>query len=103
MSEPANMDEAFDVGGVRLARPFKLLRLGHFGINATDPEAAREFYCRLLGFRVSDPIDFGARLPEAERGKHAPGTGSFARHGRRLSGIWVGITTASIPSSPSTR
>ena len=33
----------FDVGGVRLARPFKLLRLGHFGVNATDPEAARDY------------------------------------------------------------
>ena len=31
---------------------------------------AIDFYTRLLGFRVSDPIDFGARLPEAERGKH---------------------------------
>jgi len=71
----------FDVGGVRLARPFKLLRLGHFGVNATDPEAARDFYCRILGFRVSDPIDFGARLPEGERGKHGPGIGYFARHG----------------------
>lgn len=73
--------ETFDVGGVRLPRPFKLLRLGHFGVNASDPEASRDFYTRLLGFRVSDPIDFGARLPEAERGKHGPGIGYFTRHG----------------------
>src|SRR6185369_12375117 len=56
-------------------------RLGHFGVNATDPEAARDFYCRVLGFRVSDPIDFGLRLPEGERGKHGPGIGYFTRHG----------------------
>ena len=47
-------DGEFDVGGVRLARPFKLLRLGHFGVNATDPEEARDFYCRILGFRVKE-------------------------------------------------
>jgi catechol 2,3-dioxygenase-like lactoylglutathione lyase family enzyme len=73
--------EQFDVGGVRLPRPFKLLRLGHFGVNVQDPEASREFYTRLLGFRVSDPIDFGARLPETERGRHGPGVGYFTRHG----------------------
>ena len=62
MGDAARLDEEFDVGGVRLPRPFKLLRLGHFGVNAIDPEAARDFYCRILGFRVSDPIDFGARF-----------------------------------------
>ena len=71
----------FDVGGVRLARPFRIRRLGHFGVNVRDPEAALDFYCRLLGFRVSDPIDFGARLPAAEQGKHGPGVGYFTRHG----------------------
>ena len=82
MSNPGNDEgEEFDVGGVRLPRPFKLLRLGHFGVNVSDPEAARDFYCRLLGFRLSDPIDFNARLPEAERGKHGPGIGYFTRHG----------------------
>ena len=69
----------FDVGGVRLARPFKLLRLGHFGVNATDPEAARDFYCRILGFRVSDPIDFGARLPEERQAR--AGHRLLQRHG----------------------
>src|SRR4051812_24567225 len=81
MAEPAKLEEEFEVGGVRLPRPFKLLRLGHFGVNATDPEAARDFYCRILGFRVSDPIDFGERLPPEERGKHGPGIGYFTRHG----------------------
>jgi len=73
--------EAFDVGGVRLPRPFRIRRLGHFGVNVREPEAALEFYCRLLGFRVSDPIDFGARLPPGEQGSHGPGIGYFTRHG----------------------
>ena len=81
MTDLSKVGEEFDVGGVRLARPFKLLRLGHFGVNVLDPEAARDFYCRLLGFRVSDPIDFGQRLPAEERGKHGPGVGYFTRHG----------------------
>jgi catechol 2,3-dioxygenase-like lactoylglutathione lyase family enzyme len=72
---------SFDVGGIRLPRPFRIRRLGHFGINVKDPEASREFYSRLFGFRVSDPIDFGARLPEPERGKHGSGVGYFTRHG----------------------
>jgi catechol 2,3-dioxygenase-like lactoylglutathione lyase family enzyme len=81
MTDLSSVGEQFDVGGVRLARPFKLLRLGHFGVNAMDPEAARDFYCRLLGFRVSDPIDMNARLPADERGKYGSGTGYFTRHG----------------------
>jgi catechol 2,3-dioxygenase-like lactoylglutathione lyase family enzyme len=81
MTDPSGVREEFDVGGVRLPRPFKLLRLGHFGVNAEDAEVSRDFYTRLLGFRVSDPIDFGMRLPEAERGQHGKAVGYFTRHG----------------------
>jgi catechol 2,3-dioxygenase-like lactoylglutathione lyase family enzyme len=73
--------ESFIVGGVRMARPFRIRRLGHFGVDVHDPEVARGFYERLLGFRISDPIDFGSRLPEGERGRHGPGVGYFMRHG----------------------
>src|SRR6267154_6160875 len=48
----------FQVGGVRMWRPFRIRRLGHFGVNVADPEKSKDFYCRLLGFRISDPIDF---------------------------------------------
>ncbi len=73
--------EEFNVGGVRLPRPFRIRRLGHFGVNVQDPEASRAFYERLLGFRISDPIDFGSRLPADQQGKHGPGVGYFTRHG----------------------
>jgi catechol-2,3-dioxygenase len=46
------MEEVFEVGGVRLPRPFKLLRLGHFGVNVSDPEASLDFYTRLLGLQL---------------------------------------------------
>jgi catechol 2,3-dioxygenase-like lactoylglutathione lyase family enzyme len=71
----------FDVGGVRLPRPFRIRRLGHFGVNVLDMEAARRFYCDLLGFRISDPIDFGARLPPEKRDAFGSGVGYFTRHG----------------------
>jgi catechol 2,3-dioxygenase-like lactoylglutathione lyase family enzyme len=73
--------QSFVVGGVRLPRPFRIRRLGHFGFNVDDMPANLEFYRRLLGFRISDPLDFGARLPPEERGKHGPGVGYFLRHG----------------------
>ena len=37
MSNPGNDEgEEFDVGGVRLPRPFKLLCLGHFGVSQAE-------------------------------------------------------------------
>jgi catechol 2,3-dioxygenase-like lactoylglutathione lyase family enzyme len=72
---------AFDVGGVRLPRPFRIRRLGHFGVNVHDPERSKDFYCRLLGFRISDPLDFGPRLPEDKRAAIGPSVGYFSRHG----------------------
>ena len=77
---PAEQGE-FDLGGVRWPRPFRIRRLGHFGLNVADPERSKDFYCRLLGFRISDPLDFTPRLPEDKRGKVGPTIGYFARHG----------------------
>ena len=71
----------FDVGGVKLPRPFRIRRLGHFGVNVRDPEQSKDFYCRLLGFRISDPLDFGPRLPEEKRASVGPTVGYFSRHG----------------------
>ncbi len=64
---PQAATEEFLVGGVLMPRPFRIRRLGHFGVNVADPEKSKDFYCRLLGFRISDPIDFGPRLPEDKR------------------------------------
>lgn len=73
--------QEFVIGGVRLARPFRIRRLGHFGIDVQDPEVTREFYTRLFGFRVSDRLDLTGRLPEEELKKHGPRIGYFTRHG----------------------
>ena len=77
MAEP----ERFDVGGVWLPRPFRIRRLGHFGFNVVDMDAAYPFYTRLLGFRVSDIRDDGMRIPEAQRAGLGDAHGYFMRHG----------------------
>lgn len=75
------MQQEFNVDGLRIARPFRIRRLGHFGINVVDPEVSRDFYIRLLGLRISDRLDLTGRLPEEELVKHGPRIGYFARHG----------------------
>lgn len=50
--------QTYNVGGVMLQQPFKIRRLGHFGFNVSDMEKAVHFYRDLLGFRVSDVLDF---------------------------------------------
>src|SRR5262245_4317712 len=74
--------ENFDVGGVLLDQPFKIRRLGHFGFNLTDMEAGRRFYTDLLGFKISDIMDYSKRAanPEQVAGLGDP-HGYFTRYG----------------------
>lgn len=48
---------SYDVGGVRLSRPFKIRRLGHTGLVVTSYDQILDFYTRILGFHVSDAVD----------------------------------------------
>src|SRR6185312_16097468 len=48
----------YDVGGVLLDRPFKIRRLGHFGFDNVAMAESLTFYTDLLGFRLSDILDF---------------------------------------------
>ncbi len=73
--------EKFDVGGVEMLRPFCIRRLGHFGIDVHDVEICRDFYERLMGIRVADPLDLGGRLPPEEKDAHGSTVGYFMRHG----------------------
>ena len=54
--------QTYDVGGVRFERPFRVLRLGHFGFNVSNQETALRFYSDLLGLPVTDTRDFGAQF-----------------------------------------
>ena len=58
----ASVPQRYDVGGVMLPRPFKIRRLGHFGFNVFKLAEGIEFYTNLLGFRLSDTLDF-SRAP----------------------------------------
>jgi catechol 2,3-dioxygenase-like lactoylglutathione lyase family enzyme len=71
----------YDVGGVELQRPFRIRRLGHLGINCERLDDALCFYAKHLGLRISDPIDFGSRLPAEERLRHPNHCGYFLRNG----------------------
>jgi catechol 2,3-dioxygenase-like lactoylglutathione lyase family enzyme len=65
--------EAYDVGGVRLSRPFKIRRLGHFGYNCVDLDAMLDFYLDGLGLIISDQSGtMPSRLPEEEQDKLRP-------------------------------
>ncbi|MBI05119.1 MAG: extradiol dioxygenase [Pelagibacteraceae bacterium] len=72
----------FDVGGMKLNRPFKIRRLGHFGFYANDMRASLTFYRDLLGFQITDTLDFA---PRANDPKDIEGLGEtlgyFMRYG----------------------
>jgi catechol 2,3-dioxygenase-like lactoylglutathione lyase family enzyme len=61
----------YDVGGVLLDRPFKIRRLGHFGLNVNDVEAMAHFYLDLLGFRRSDASGGGGFFSRYGSDHHA--------------------------------
>jgi catechol 2,3-dioxygenase-like lactoylglutathione lyase family enzyme len=71
---------SFEVGGLNLERPFKIRRLGHFGVNLVDIPKGIHFYRDLLGFHISDPINFN-RDENTSVEKVGDGTGYFMRHG----------------------
>lgn len=73
--------QKFNVGGVFLDRPFKIRRLGHFGLNLVKIEEGLRFYCDLLGFRISDIIDFAPRLKPDEAARTGDTRGYFLRYG----------------------
>lgn len=72
----------FDVGGALLDQPFKIRRLGHFGFNLLNMEAGMPFYVDLLGFRISDVMDYSRRAkdPAQVAGLGDP-NGYFTRYG----------------------
>jgi catechol 2,3-dioxygenase-like lactoylglutathione lyase family enzyme len=72
----------FNVGGALLSQPFKIRRLGHFGFNLSNMEDGVHFYVDLLGFRISDVIDYSRRAkdPAQVAGLGDP-NGYFTRYG----------------------
>jgi catechol 2,3-dioxygenase-like lactoylglutathione lyase family enzyme len=72
----------YDVGGVQLERPFKIRRLGHFGLNALKMEECLTFYTEDIGYRISDRLDFSTRAENpADIASFGDPGGYFMRHG----------------------
>jgi catechol 2,3-dioxygenase-like lactoylglutathione lyase family enzyme len=57
LAAPKAANGTFNVGGVALDQPFKIRRLGHFGINTQDQAAVVEFFTDLLGYKFTDLMD----------------------------------------------
>ena len=81
MDGAAKLDGKFNVGGVLLERPFKIRRLGHFGYNVYKMEEAMHFYVDLLGFRMTDTLDFARVIPKPGLFDGVPTVGYFTTHG----------------------
>jgi catechol 2,3-dioxygenase-like lactoylglutathione lyase family enzyme len=74
--------ETFNVGGVLLNQPFKIRRLGHFGFNLSNMEDGVRFYIDLLGFRISDVMDYSRRAKDlAQVAGFGDPNGYFTRYG----------------------
>ena len=75
-------NKLYDVGGVTIPRPFKIRRLGHFGFNVNNIKECLHFYRDLLGFKISDSLDFKANPALTETLKDVEDTtGYFTHHG----------------------
>ena len=82
MEGSSKIGEKFNVGGILLDRPFKIRRLGHFGYNCYKMDEAMAFYRDLLGFRVTDTLDFAKVIPAPNMFEGVPTTvGWFMSHG----------------------
>jgi catechol 2,3-dioxygenase-like lactoylglutathione lyase family enzyme len=82
MEGTTRIGDKFNVGGVLLERPFKIRRLGHFGYNCYKMDEAITFYNDLLGFRMTDKIDFKQAIRAPGMFDGVPTTvGYFLTHG----------------------
>lgn len=48
----------FEVGGILLSRPFKIVRIGPLRLFMSDVEGARRFYETVVGLKVTEEFDF---------------------------------------------
>ena len=81
MQRLESIEGKYDVGGVLMDRPFKARRLGHFGYNVYNYDEALVFYRDLLGFRITDEIDFARVIPKPGLFDGIASVGHFMTHG----------------------
>ncbi|RJG04008.1 VOC family protein [Noviherbaspirillum sedimenti] len=78
---------AYKVGGLRLAQPFRIRRVGHFGYHTPDLAGTLGFLTRHLGLVISDVEDFSSKVPQLPK-EH--GSGYFLRCGTDHHTIVIG-------------
>jgi catechol 2,3-dioxygenase-like lactoylglutathione lyase family enzyme len=81
MEGTVRVGEKFNVGGVLMDRPFKIRRLGHFGYNLYKFDEGLTFYRDLLGFRVTDHLDFAKIVTKPGLFDGVQTVGYFTSHG----------------------
>ena len=48
----------YDVGGVMLARPFKVIKIGPVRLFVRDMQKCLDFYTKILGLRITEEVDY---------------------------------------------
>lgn len=56
--DTSTLPATFDVDGVLLPRPFKIVRIGPVRLFVKDVDAATEFYQRIMGLRLTEEVRF---------------------------------------------
>jgi catechol 2,3-dioxygenase-like lactoylglutathione lyase family enzyme len=80
--------ETYDVEGVKLARPFKITKIGPVGLFVADVARAESFYVEHLGFVKSEETVYrGARCVFLRAGSEHHSVGLFPRELRRTLGL----------------
>jgi len=51
-----NLPATFDVDGILLPRPFKIVRIGPVSLFVEDIDAAEAFYCNIMGFLLTEEV-----------------------------------------------
>jgi len=57
----SHLDDKYDVGGIMLPRPFKVVGLGPFSLFTDNLDTMTEFYTSIMGFAVTEEAMYGGR------------------------------------------
>ena len=82
------LPSSYDVGGVLLARPFKITRIGPVGVFVRDVARSQEFYTGMLGFVTTEEVVFkGRRCLFLRNGTEHHSLGLFPKELRQELGL----------------
>ena len=53
-----DLPDTYDVQGTLLPRPFRIVKIGPIGIFVTNMTASLDFYCAMMGFLITEEVDY---------------------------------------------